>query len=84
MIIDDIQETERQFVIRLRDKMNDFEDVEVNISSMFLNLKSEHFSHGEVKLNTLRNRTIDGHIEYLKTVIQGLEQLKTKLIKGEF
>ena len=79
MEIEEIYEAEKVFIIRLRDKMNDYEDIEVNMCSEFANPKSKYFTHSEVKLNTIRHRTIDGHIAYLKTVCEALERLKSQL-----
>ena len=82
MIIEEIYEAEKVFIIRLSDKMNDYEDIEVNMCSEFANPKSKYFTHSEVKINTLKNRTIDEHIKYLQTICEALKQLKEKLKGG--
>ena len=79
MKIDEIKEVEKMFIIRLCDEMGDFEDIEVTMCSEFADPKSEYFTHSEVKINTLKNRTIDEHIAYLQVVCKGLEQLKEQL-----
>lgn len=79
MKIDSIQEVKKEFTIRLCDEMNDFEDIAVVIPSEFTKPQSPYFTHCEVKINTLRHRTISQHIEYLKTVCSALEQLQEKL-----
>lgn len=79
MKIDKIKEVNREFVIEFIDDLGDYEDVEINIPTEFIDPKSEHYTHCEVKLNMLRHRTIDKHIDYLQSVIKGLEELKQKL-----
>ena len=79
MKIEEIYEASKNFTIRLKDDMNDYEDIDVEMSSEHTNPKSKFFTHCEVKLNTIRHRTIDGHIAYLKTVCEALERLKNQL-----
>lgn len=79
MRIEEIYETSKNFTIRLKDDMNDYEDIEIEMFSEHTNPKSKFFTHCEIKLNTIRNRTIDGHIAYLKTVCEALERLKNQL-----
>lgn len=79
MRIEEIYETSKNFTIRLKDDMNDYEDIEVEMSSEHTNPKSKFFTHCEVKLNAIRHRTIDEHIAYLKTVCEALERLKNQL-----
>ena len=76
MKVNAIEETTREYVIRLVDKMNDFEDVEVEIVTEHLNPESKYFTHCNVKLNTLRNRTIQEHIEYYEAICRGLRELR--------
>jgi len=81
MKIDEIQEVNRVFTIRLIDEMNDYEDVDVQMSTEHLDPRSKFFTHCEVKFNQNRNRTIDNHIKYLETICKGLKELKEKLEK---
>ena len=62
MKIDSIQEAKKEFTIRLCDEMNDFEDIAVVMPSEFTKPQSPYFTHCEVKINTLRHRTISQHI----------------------
>lgn len=79
MKIDRIQEVTKEFTIRLRDEENGYEDIAVVMSGEFAKPQSPYFTHCEVKINTLRHRTISQHIEYLKTFCSALEQLQEKL-----
>jgi len=83
MKIDSIFEAEKRFIIRLSDEMGDYDDIEVEMYSEFADPRSEYFTHSEVKINTLKNRSIDEHIEYLQTVCKALKQLKDKLEGGK-
>ncbi len=79
MRIEEIREVNREYVLRFTDGLGDFEDIEVNMTTEHIDPKSKFFTHCNVKLNILRSRTIDGHIEYLQTVIQALKTLKERL-----
>lgn len=79
MKIEDVYESEKIFTIQLSDEMNDYEHIEVRMCSEFADPASKYFTHCEVKINSIKNRNIDGHIEYLQTICEALKQLKEKL-----
>lgn len=80
MKIQEIIESSKTFIIRLKDEMNDYEDIEVDMPSEYTKPTSKFFTHCEIKLNSLKHRTIDNHIKYLKTVCAALEKLKQQLL----
>jgi len=82
MEIEEIFESQKKFTLRFRDNMGDYEDVEVEMCSAYADPKSKHFTHSEVKINSLKNRTIDEHVAYLQTVCTALKVLKNQLIEG--
>lgn len=83
IVIDNILETNREYVLRFVDEFGDYEEIRVDMATEHINPESRFFTHCNVKLNTIKNRTIDDHIQYLEIVIYALKQLKGKLTKGQ-
>ena len=79
MQIHEINETTRNYIIRLTDEMNDFEDIIVEMATAHIKPESPFFTHCEIKFKHRCNRTIDNHIKYFETICEGLRKLKEKL-----
>lgn len=79
MKLDEICESERTYILRYIDEMNDFEDITVNMPSEFTKPESQYFTHCNINLNVVKNRTIPEHIKYFKSICEGLKQLQQKL-----
>lgn len=77
----EINKVTRTYILRMTDDMNDFTDINVEVSEAHATPKSKFFSHCELDYPQKRNRTIDEHVKFYKALIIGLEGLKEELIK---